>query len=401
MRRCASRSGANKTVLYAFSALAGDGVLHGLYGYLAAALLACVAVAARWCARRTAALLLASAAAALALASLRYPADGVFPVAGPVFDAAGGFGRTLAALRDGLGARIDALFPHNGGMAKGMLLGVRSDMAEGLLDSFQQVGVMHLLAISGLHVSVLAGAVALLFRRGAWARFLAVAVFLLIYAALTAFSPSVVRAGVMLLCYELAFPLMRRPDRVTALATAFLLILLCNPAALFYTGFQLSFAAVYGLILLAPGIARPMARLGEAASGLIAGSLAVTIATLPAMAAAFGRVQLSSLLTNLHVLPLVPAFLVPAFAGTALSYLAYPVGRAVCAFADLVLGVIASVASAGGGIDVALKAPNAAAYLLFLFALPFFSPLCLLDRYKKLLCGVVLIAASLVCWVVG
>lgn len=368
--------------------------------YAVVAVLLLVCVAARWTSRRRISLLLLAMALSLALISLRYPADGVFPVTGRVFEPTGELGVRLEMTRDAIGERIDVLFPQNGGLAKGMLLGEKGDIAADLLDQFKSTGIMHILAISGLHVSILASAFSLLFRRNAWVRFAFVLLFLLAYAALTAFSPSVVRASLMLLCYTLAFPLLRRPDTANALALSFIVILLCNPLALFYTGFQLSYCAVYGLILLGAPIAHALRRLGGAASSAIGSSVAVTVATLPAMAATFGRVQLLSVLTNLLVLPFVPFFLVPALLGTALSYLSFPLGNAICAVARVSLDIITAVASVGGKLDVTVSAPNGLAYLLFLAALPFLSPLCLLEPYKKLRNACALLCAALTAWVI-
>ena len=352
--------------------------------YLAAGVLLLAGVAALLLNRRGFALLFLCIALFSVSAGLRYPQDGVFLRTGGVTVLPDSALRTrLLLVRETLLERIGLLFPEHSGVARGMLLGDRADLAPDTLTSFQSVGVMHLLAISGLHVSVLAGAVSLALRRNAWVRFALVTAFLLAYSALTAFSPSVVRASVMLVSSILAFPLRRRQDTPSALALAFLLVLACNPHALFFTGFQLSFCAVYGLMLLTPVFRHPLARLGTTLSGLLAGSLAVTVATVPAMALAFGRVQLTSLVTNLFVLPLVPVFLIPAFLGVALSFLCFPLGNAVSAVARLALNALVSFAAAGGALDVPVPAPHASAYLLYLAALPFLSPLCLLTKKQR------------------
>ena len=138
------------------------------------------------------------------------------------------YGRLLA-LRENIGAKIAALFPNAPGEAKGMLLGDVSDIDESTLVAFRNTGITHLLSVSGLHVSLLAVAFSLLFRRNAWVRFGAVAIFGVFYAAITAFSPPVVRSLFMLLIALLAFPLQRRLDVVSSISTAFVLILLYNP----------------------------------------------------------------------------------------------------------------------------------------------------------------------------
>ena len=117
------------------------------------------------------------------------------------------------------------------------------------------------------------------------------------------------------------------------------------------------------------------------------------------MAAAFERVQLLSVLTNLLVLPVVPFAQIPAFFGTAISCLSLPLGNAVCAVARVALELITAVASVGGSLDVSVPAPNGLSYLLFLAALPFLSPLCLLDRYEKLRNACLLLGASVALWV--
>lgn len=370
--------------------------------FTASLALLAASVAAVWCNRRALALPLLCMAAALVNAGLRYPPGGAFPYTGPVIELTGkGFGGELLALRAAVSERIFALFPENGGVACGMLLGDKSGIAKETIAAFQGAGVMHLLAISGLHVSILAGALLLLLRGNPWVRFGAVAAFLALYAALTAFSPSVVRAGVMLLVCALAVPLRKRNDLPTSLSLAFLIIVLIRPESLFYTGFQLSFCAVYGLLLLARPLQRPLLRLGSAASGLLASSLAVTIATLPVMARSFGYVQPLSVLANLFILPIVPLFMVPAFAGVALSYVCLPLGGALTRFAGLMLDLIMALSRAGGGTDLALGAPNAAASLAYLAALPFCSPLCLLDEASRLRRFLLLMGASAFFWIAG
>lgn len=307
----------------------------------------------------------------------------------------------LLEARRAAGERIEALFSGNAGAAKGMLLGDKSDLDEQTLSAFRDTGTAHLLAVSGLHVSVLAGAFSLLFRKNAWVRFFAVAAFVALYAALTAFSPSVVRAGVMILFVLLAFPLRKRLDPVSSLSAAFVFVLLVNPYALWYAGFQLSFCAVYGLILLAPLLQKPISRLGSAASGLISASAAVVIATFPASVFFFGKAQLLSLVTNLFVLPLAPVFLVPAFFGTALSFVWFPLGSAVCAPARFALDVILSVASFGGSVSISAKAPGPAAYGLYLLAILFASRLCLRGPKDRARYAVLTAALTAVVWVAG
>lgn len=304
----------------------------------------------------------------------------------------------LYACRAAVKARILALFPVHGGEAAAMLLGDKSGVDAEAEAAFGRAGMLHLMAASGLHVSILAGALSVLVRRGRWRRFACSAIFLSVYAFLTAFSPSVLRAGIMFLIYQLAAPLRRRPDLPSAAAAAFLLIELCCPFALYGAGFQLSFLAVLGIGLLSPVLQPRMRFLGEDVSGVAAGSLAVAIATLPAAARFFGEASPMALLANVFALPLAPLFLVPALLAAGLSFVCAPLGAAAASLAQIPLRLIVGVARLGADAAVAIPAPSIAAYLLYLAALAFASPLLLGGKGRRALWSCGALALSILCW---
>jgi len=308
------------------------------------------------------------------------------------------YGRLLT-LRETIGNRIALLFPNAPGEAKGMILGDVSDIDDEMMLAFRDTGIAHLLSVSGLHISLLAVAFSLLFRRNAWVRFAAVAVFCALYAAITAFSPPVVRSGIMLLVGLLAFPLRRRLDAVSALAASFVLILLYNPYALWNAGFQLSYVAVLSMILLAPVFQRLLARLGSSASGLLGASAAVVLGTLPTSCYFFGQAQFLSLVTNLFVIPISGVFLIPAVLGVLLSFVSLPLGNAVCWPARAALDVILGVARFGGSVTLTLPAPNIVAYLLWLAAMVFASRLFLRPAKTRALMAVLLAEISVLFWI--
>ena len=305
----------------------------------------------------------------------------------------------LLKLRENIGNRIALLFPNAPGEAKGMILGDVSDIDDEMLTAFRNTGIAHLLSVSGLHVSLLAVAFSLLFRRNAWVRFFAVAAFCALYAAITAFSPPVVRSCIMLLVGLLAFPLRRRLDAVSSLAASFVLILLYSPYSLWNAGFQLSYVAVLSMILLAPLFQKPLMRLGSSAAGLIGASVAVVIGTLPTSCYFFEQAQLLSIVTNLFVIPISGVFLIPAFVGVVLSYLSLPLGNAVCWIARVSLDVILAVARYGGSITLTLPAPSAIAYLLWLVAMLFASRLCLRSAKQRAFYAGSFFALAVVGWI--
>jgi competence protein ComEC len=138
---------------------------------------------------------------------------------------------------------------------KGMLLGQRSALPQEVLDAFQDSGASHVLAVSGLHVGLIAGAIFLVLS---WLRLTHKAACLLtiaaiiLYACLVGFRASVLRASLMLILFLVAQLIDRDADLINLLAFAALVLLVVNPAQLWDVGFQLSFAAVGAIVYLAP-----------------------------------------------------------------------------------------------------------------------------------------------------
>lgn len=156
-------------------------------------------------------------------------------------------------LRRALSARLRRWLPGvYGGVEAAMLLGDRRKLPASVTRSFRLAGVSHLLAVSGLHVSLLCG----LFlpeskedrnRRFSRPRILLRAGLVLLYMALTGFPVSVLRAGLAVLFVCLAYSIMQPPDYLTSMGAAALLLGLFNAYAPGDLGFQLSFSAVLGV----------------------------------------------------------------------------------------------------------------------------------------------------------
>jgi len=150
------------------------------------------------------------------------------------------------------GTRRDALL-------SALLLGQRGAELDGLGESFRRVGLAHLLAISGLHLGVLAGFVLLLARLGGhyrrWHGWLVIGV-VLGYLVLVEVRMPVLRAGIMTMAASLGLVTGRRIRVSGLLAGSAIGLLLWRPEQLFTAGFQLSFGVVLGLIHLAPAVRR-------------------------------------------------------------------------------------------------------------------------------------------------
>ena len=219
--------------------------------------------------------------------------------------------RRVSGIRALLLRRLDAAMPPGqAGLLKATVLGDRSGLSAEMNQAFLDSGTYHILAISGLNVSLLAGALFGLFRiLRASPRLGALASALLVtfYAALAGGSASVVRATVMADVYLLAVILNRRGELLNSLALSALALLWWNPRFLFDVGFQLTYLATLGIVLTLPRSETRLAGLPRAIRWAVESfviTLAATVMTLPILAGAFNRVSPVGMLANLPIVPL-------------------------------------------------------------------------------------------------
>lgn len=223
---------------------------------------------------------------------------------------------------------IDGVFGKAAPIVRAMLIGDQSEVSDEWYDWLRVSGVVHILAVSGLHVGLWYALIDWLLERlpvSLKERFALLALFLGAYALLTGLSPSVIRASVMLLAIQGGRIVKRRTDPLTALSLAALIILLFRPIDLLRPGFQLSFCAVLGIFLFRPFFMRFLR--GPVWIRVPATvSLSAQLGALPALAYWFHRVSLLSVLANLLVVPIVGVLIPVSTLGLALSAIAKPLG---------------------------------------------------------------------------
>ncbi len=177
--------------------------------------------------------------------------------------------RWIEALRIRTERLIDAIYTSTSlhvQLVKGILLGKRSDIPSETLDTFRNSGTFHVLAVSGLHVGLIAGFCYLGFSRFRFPQkvvCLLTIITVLIYASLIGFRPSVFRAALMAILFLSAALLDRDTDIFNLLAFAALVLLLLNPHQLWDVGFQLSFVAVASIVYFVPKMEKPLQHLWE------------------------------------------------------------------------------------------------------------------------------------------
>jgi len=229
-------------------------------------------------------------------------------------------------------------------------------MPYSLRDVFSRAGVSHIMAVSGMHISIAAGfllAILTFLGVGRRKKWLLVSLLCVLYMSVASFSPSVTRAGLMFILMAAGVFADRDYDILTSLAFSACAILLFNPFSVFDPSFVLSFAATAGIVILLPGMLRLMhaeprhedrllRRAWCAASSVVGVSLSAFIFTLPFVAGFFRCVPLLGVVSNLLIVPILPFFfgLCAAFAALCgIPAAAAVLGPACCAAADYIIGV--------------------------------------------------------------
>ena len=213
------------------------------------------------------------------------------------------------------------LEPRYSGIAATLTLGWRGDLEPDIHAQFRDAGIMHLLCVSGLHVGLLAALIGgLLFfvgkdRRGRVIRGSIQLTSIWTFVALSGLSPATVRAALMFSLFIVSRMMGRRTDALNLLAAAAIAMLAVDPMLLFNVGWQLSFSAVAGILLMRPAISLHRNILWQAAIV----SLAATVATLPVSLSTFHQFYPYFLIANIVIVPIAAIIL-----GFSLSYLALP-----------------------------------------------------------------------------
>lgn len=213
---------------------------------------------------------------------------------------------------------IERLPGSEAALLKGLLIGERGEISAELRDNFAKAGVIHILAVSGLHVGFIVIALITatsLFRLPYSVRVVVTILGLIFYAYLTNLKPSVLRAVTMAAFILAGTALQRKTNFLNSVSLAALLILFIRPLDLFQSGFQLSFAAVMAIVYLYPKMrelavfsfiydsSKPYGIL-RYPTDLFLVSIAALVGTLPLTVIHFGRLPLLSLPANLLVVPL-------------------------------------------------------------------------------------------------
>ena len=244
-------------------------------------------------------------------------------------------------------------------LAQGIILGLRGTIPDDVNTDFARSGTTHVLAISGMNLTIIAGLLSLVLSHIIGKRFylyvwLTLAV-IWFYTVISGASPSVMRATIMASLFLLAELLGRQKNAGPALCFAAAVMIAFNPLVLWDVSFQLSVLSMAGIIFLYPlllgGVSRWIEGMRNRDIGLgsslnfvlesFAMTLAATLAVWPASAAYFGMVSLAAPLATLLAVPVLPAIMIlgslSALVGLVYLPLAQVVGWVVWLFVTYLL----------------------------------------------------------------
>lgn len=236
-----------------------------------------------------------------------------------------------------------SLRPLESAYAQGILLGDDSAMSDAVVKAFRTTGTSHILAVSGYNITIVIGVLAIITRRfGRLWSFVATCGAVVLFVALVGESASVVRAGLMGILVLVSMMSGRLSSTFAVMVLTATVMALHNPLIVRWdVGFQLSFAALAGLVFIEPILRSALPERKGWLGVLMSIALATTsaqIAVLPLLLYQFGALPVYSLIVNVIVLPLVPLAMALASA-TAVAGLLWPLAGMVAGqVAHLVLG---------------------------------------------------------------
>ncbi|MBR4309279.1 MAG: DNA internalization-related competence protein ComEC/Rec2 [Oscillospiraceae bacterium] len=268
--------------------------------------------------------------------------------------------------------RIGQLFPEDvEPFLRALLTGDTTGLNYNLRNQMSLVGISHVVAVSGMHVSLICSLLVMLCLRRRRISAVVCLVVMWLFAAMLGFRPSVTRAVVMNSLMLLALLVGREYDGPTAICFALFLLLIPNPWAISSVSLQLSFGASAGILLFSQPLhrwihgklkggkpRRPRYILVRFLSGSLATTIGASLFAVPLCAYYFGVVSLISVLSNLILLPVLTACFSVGYPLVLLSFGIYPVSRFL---AQILAYPIRWVI---GGIRIGASVPYGALYTI-------------------------------------
>ena len=253
-----------------------------------------------------------------------------------------GVSHGYATIREGLRRVRDASFSilrenmsaEDAGLVAAMTLGDKTELDPEIKELYQNAGISHVLALSGLHIaSVGLAFLKIMKKTGIPGSIASPVAFSLIamYSVMTGMSVSTVRAMIMFSLFILANMLGRTYDLLSAAALSALIVVIADRFYIYDSGFLLSFGAVVGIACVCPMLEGIPASLGKKGTPCalyrsVCVSLSVLVVTMPVTGTSFMQFSLCSVIINLAVIPLMGVVLFTGFSGIMIGAVGLPAG---------------------------------------------------------------------------
>ncbi|MEA1939482.1 MAG: DNA internalization-related competence protein ComEC/Rec2 [Candidatus Caldatribacteriota bacterium] len=228
-----------------------------------------------------------------------------------------------------------------------MMLGEKSFVPQEVKETFINAGVMHILAVSGLHVGIIAGFLFIflgLLKIPKKVKYITIILLLASYVPITGFRPSVVRAFIMFSLLIIGRLINRSRNLYFSLFFAAFLILLLNPLTIYDSGFLLSFIVTFFIIYLTPILSLILSNLTGWLRNPLSVSIAAWIGIFPLSAYFFNKVSLISIISNIVIIPLAGIAIVLGFITFFIGILNIQIASMVAFLNYWALGLIVFVA---------------------------------------------------------
>lgn len=218
-------------------------------------------------------------------------------------------------------------------LLKSVILGDKSQLSAEVKDSYREIGIYHFLAISGLHISVLATLIfSLLKRINYYMAGVVLALFLGAYGCITGFGVSIIRASIMFSFYILSVPLNKRYDMLSSACATAIIILMFQPLYIMDSSFQYSFGAIFGIGLTADAF-----RYWKTSCKGFLSAVGAGIATKPISYYYTYKINTIDIFVNLMLIPLMSLIVVLGFCIAIGCSISLQVGKTIAVFVIPVL----------------------------------------------------------------
>lgn len=238
----------------------------------------------------------------------------------------------------------------------GMLLGEKSFIPPYLKEVFAEAGIMHILAVSGLHVGIIAMALLALLsmlKLPKKLKLFTLILILIMYASITGFRPSVLRATIMFILLIGGKLINRSRNLNISLFFAAFLILLLNPLILYDAGFLLSFIVTFFIINLSPILQGLFSKIVVWIKNPLAVSTAAWLGIFPLSAYFFSKVSIISIVSNIFIIPLTGIAVILGFVTFFIGLMSISLAGIVANTNYLVLNLISLIAKSFSSLPFA------------------------------------------------